>query len=253
MSAPGFASHDQIQQGMAWETPSAAVHLAPPSITPVGHEMDDAPSAAPPESLRVLVVAEDPLVRAGLAAILAELPDCRVVGQVAPDAELAPALDRLDPDAVVWDAGRSPTLPDLADLGEAAPPVLMLSPEGPQALRGAVAGVRGLLPRDADAPTLMAALRAIARGLLVADPAFAKGLPPSSDRAAVTLSEALTPREVEVLQLLAAGLPNKIIAERLGISEHTVRFHLNAIFGKLDAHSRTEAVTRAARLGMIVL
>jgi two-component system, NarL family, nitrate/nitrite response regulator NarL len=247
-----ITSHDLMDHGVAWGTPPAVVHLAPPSITPISHESDDVPSAAPPEILRVLVVAEDPLARAGLAAMLAELPDCRLVGQVAPDAELGPALERLDPDAVVWDAGRTAP-PDLADLGEGAPPVLMLSPEGPQAFRRAAGGVRGLLPRDVDAPTLMAALRAVAKGLLVADPAFAKGASPSSDQAAVTLSEALTPREVEVLQLLASGLPNKIIAGRLGISEHTVRFHLNAIFGKLDAHSRTEAVTRAARLGVIVL
>jgi len=87
----------------------------------------------------------------------------------------------------------------------------------------------------------------------VVDPGLARALPMLRARKGAVHSEALTPREAEVLQLVAAGLPNKLIAERLGISEHTVRFHLNAIFGKLDAHSRTEAVTRAARLGVIAL
>jgi two-component system, NarL family, nitrate/nitrite response regulator NarL len=87
----------------------------------------------------------------------------------------------------------------------------------------------------------------------VLDPAFTGALPSLRVPKGAGPLEALTPREAEVLQLVAAGLPNKLIAERLGISEHTVRFHLNAIFGKLDAHTRTEAVTRAARLGVIAL
>ena len=65
--------------------------------------------------------------------------------------------------------------------------------------------------------------------------------------------EDLTPRELEVVQLLAEGLPNKAIAKRLGVSDHTIKFHVNAILGKLGAQSRTEAVVRATRLGLIVL
>jgi DNA-binding NarL/FixJ family response regulator len=65
--------------------------------------------------------------------------------------------------------------------------------------------------------------------------------------------EDLTPRELEVLGLLAEGLPNKAIGLRLGISEHTVKFHVNAVLGKLGAQSRTEAVVRATRLGLILL
>jgi DNA-binding NarL/FixJ family response regulator len=66
-------------------------------------------------------------------------------------------------------------------------------------------------------------------------------------------AEALTPREQEVLQLLAEGLPNKTIADSLHISEHTVKFHVNAILSKLGAQSRTEAVVRATRLGLLLL
>ncbi len=235
---------DLTVPGAAWEVPSVAL---------IAHGVEDGPPVSSPGALRVLVVAEDALALAGLAAILAELPDCVVVGRVPPGAQLTHALDRLDPDAVVWDAGRAGGLPDLADLGEDAPPVLVLSPAAPPTRSGAAGGALGLLPRDADPSALAAALRAIAKGLTVVDPAFAGALPWPRARQDTALPEALTPREAEVLQLVAAGLPNKLIAERLGISEHTVRFHLTAIFGKLDAHTRTEAVTRAARLGVIAL
>ncbi|HZY06001.1 MAG TPA: response regulator transcription factor, partial [Anaeromyxobacteraceae bacterium] len=70
---------------------------------------------------------------------------------------------------------------------------------------------------------------------------------------APALDEPLTPRELEVLGLLAEGLPNKAIAARLGISEHTAKFHVNAILGKVGAESRSEAIVRAARLGLVVL
>jgi len=230
--------------GAAWEAPAVVL---------IGHEVEDGPPVSSPGTLRVLVVAEDALARAGIVAILAELPDCVVVGQVPPGARLTHALDRLDPDAVVWDAGRAGGLPDLADLGEDAPPVLVLSPAASPVRPGAAGGALGLLPRDADPSALQAALRAIARGMTVVDPAFAAAFPWPRTGQDTALPEALTPREAEVLQLVAAGLPNKLVAERLGISEHTVRFHLTAIFGKLDAHTRTEAVTRAARLGVIAL
>ena len=69
----------------------------------------------------------------------------------------------------------------------------------------------------------------------------------------VGVGSVLTPRESEVLQLLAEGLPNKAIAERLGISDHTAKFHVNAILGKLGASTRTEALAQAARLGLVLL
>ena len=221
----------------------------PVPVVLIGHGVDDLPPSGPLETLRVLIVAEDPLARAGLAALLADQPECRVVGQMAPGPDLAPVLERLHPDAVVWDAGRASTLPDV---GEATPPMLLLSPVDTPAAAGS-AGARGLLPRDIDAASLVAALRAIVRGLIVLDPAFARGRSLLAGEPSAAALEELTPREIEVLQLVAAGLPNKLIAQRLGISEHTVKFHITAIFGKLDAHTRTEAVTRAAQLGLIAL
>ena len=93
----------------------------------------------------------------------------------------------------------------------------------------------------------------MARGLTVVDPALAGAVFPARDRPLPAPVEDLTRRERSVLQLLAEGLSNKDIAARLDISEHTVKFHVNAILGKLGAHSRIEAVTRAARLGLLIL
>jgi DNA-binding NarL/FixJ family response regulator len=114
-------------------------------------------------------------------------------------------------------------------------------------------GVRGLLLRDVDATTLALALPAVARGLVVCDTTLVAGLFPARQPPFMSSTEALTPREQEVLQLLAEGLPNKTIADRLRISEHTVKFHVNAILSKLGVQSRTEAVVRAMRLGLLLL
>ena len=106
---------------------------------------------------------------------------------------------------------------------------------------------------------MAAALRAVAEGLVVLDGALADLLlPPADDDPADPAPggeplEPLTPREVEVLQLLSEGLSNKLIAGRLGVSEHTAKFHVAAILGKLHAGSRTEAVTIGVRRGLIMI
>jgi DNA-binding NarL/FixJ family response regulator len=209
------------------------------------------------DNVRVLVVADDPLARAGLAALLSGQAECIVTGQVSGDAGLAEALDVYRPDVVVWDLGwdPAPTLERLADLDDAQFPIVALLPDGALTLDAWVAGVRGLLLRDAGAESLVAGLLAVAQGLIVLDPALATDLLPVDEQQPdlSPLVEELTPREVEVLQLLAEGLPNKTIAHRLDISEHTVKFHVNGIMGKLGAQSRTEAVVRATRLGLILL
>jgi two-component system, NarL family, nitrate/nitrite response regulator NarL len=88
---------------------------------------------------------------------------------------------------------------------------------------------------------------------VVLEPEIARMLLPAAYSPEPAIAVELTAREQEVLQLLAEGLPNKAIARRLEISEHTVKFHVNAILGKLNAQSRTEAVVRAGRLGLILL
>src|SRR5207249_1167480 len=106
--------------------------------------------------------------------------------------------------------------------------------------------------RDADGPQLAAALQAVAAGLTAFDAEV--GAAVLRRRAsAEPPGEALTPREGEVLQLLSLGLSNKAIAARLGISDHTAKFHVNAILAKLGAGSRAEAIVRAARLGLVSL
>jgi DNA-binding NarL/FixJ family response regulator len=115
------------------------------------------------------------------------------------------------------------------------------------------AGARGLLLRETLSATLGAAVRAIIRGLIVSDSELSEGIPAFKAEERPFLLEELTPRELDVLSLLAEGLTNKAIAQRLRISEYTVKFHVNTIFRKLGAQSRTEAVVRAARLGLITL
>jgi two-component system, NarL family, nitrate/nitrite response regulator NarL len=96
-------------------------------------------------------------------------------------------------------------------------------------------------------------VRAVAQGLLALDESFATILLRDAPSPPEELAEPLTRRELEVLQLLSQGLPNKRIAQRLGISEHTVKFHVNALLGKLGVQSRSEAIVHAVRLGLVVL
>lgn len=213
------------------------------------------------DATRVLIVADDPLARAGLATALAAQPACLVVGQAAAQADLAAEVEAGQPDVVLWDLGWNPAMATarLADLAEELPPVVALAPMDGELERLAAtawqAGAAGLLPRAADAAAMAAALTAAAHGLLVLDRSFAGSavVPSSAGALGEPLVEELTPRELEVLQLLAEGLPNKAIARQLGISDHTVKFHVNAILGKLGAQSRTDAVVRATRLGLILL
>jgi two-component system nitrate/nitrite response regulator NarL len=207
------------------------------------------------DDLRVLIVADDPLARIGLVTLLADRPGCTVVGQMAEDADLLAELDVYRPDVVVWDLGWHPTpvVERLADLTDVGLPVVVLLADEADAADAQAAGARGLLLRHTDADGLLAALTAVGQGLIALDPSLAAALLPTGDRAPGPLVEELTPRELEVLQLLAEGLPNKAVAHRLGISEHTVKFHVNAILSKLGAQSRTDAVVRATRLGLIIL
>lgn len=217
--------------------------------------------------IRVLIVAKNLLVRTGLAAMLAARQDVLVVGQVAvPDDEgdtLANALDTYRPEVVVFDLGYDPaaTLPHVIPLVEAPISVIALLPDDdsvPLVLAAlGEAGAYGLLHNDSGADLLANAIRAVRGGLVAVEP----GLMEEIVRARHVVSPAdtlyqaddLTPRENEVLQLMAQGLTNKAIAHALAISANTVKFHVNAILSKLGAQSRTEAVVRATQLGLIVL
>jgi two-component system, NarL family, nitrate/nitrite response regulator NarL len=174
-------------------------------------------AAQPPPPLRVRIVAADPLRRLGLETIVTQ------------------AGHRLD------DAG-DVVLAD-GDV-EAADdqPVLALGAEE--------AGQAGRLPRDAMPAQIDAALRAVAAGLIVRSEEPPRRTFGSAEEAAVPL---LSPREVEVLALIGDGLSNKQVARRLGISGHTVKFHIESLFRKLAAGSRAEAVHKGLRRGLIEL
>jgi two-component system, NarL family, nitrate/nitrite response regulator NarL len=212
----------------------------------------------PERSLRILVVAADALTRAGLAAILATQSDLQSVGQLNPAEDLDNALAVFQPDVILWDVGyiADDSLDALAEFTQlsSAPtvPILALLADSTFATAVWQAGVRALIPRSAPIATLAAALQAAAANLIVLDTnAAGSVLVPAT--ALPSEVEPLTAREREVLQLMARGLPNKSIARELAISEHTVKFHVNAILSKFGAQSRTEAVVLASRAGLVML
>jgi DNA-binding CsgD family transcriptional regulator len=170
--------------------------------------------------------AADPVRREGLAAML------HTAGHL---------LTLENPDVVLCDID-----PDSRSPGEALAPVVALTD---RPLRGEQPA--GVLPRQVGAAQLDAALQAAAAGLLVRTPRQAQqdGFRPAADDP----SPLLTPREAEVLTLVGQGMSNKAVARALGISVHTVKFHLEALFAKLDANSRAEAVAKGLRDGVIEL
>jgi DNA-binding NarL/FixJ family response regulator len=212
-------------------------------------------------SLRVLVVARQPMARAGLRGLLAEVPGVEVVGMARSPDEATDQARARGPDVVLgaWDRGDLDNAVALTELlaSQGWPVVWLGDTPSPSDLQGLVrVGLRGFLLADAGSEDVYAALQAAAHGLLVVDPILARAVPglatsPLLDESAT--DGTLTDREREVLQLLALGLPNKAIARRLGVSEHTIKFHVGSILAKLDAGSRTEAVTRAARRGLLAL
>ncbi len=216
----------------------------------------------PPDVLRVLIISADSLARAGLDALLAALDDIAPSGHIAAANELAAALDVYRPDVLLWDCAWSPeplanTLLELEEVIGAsderrnAPPIIALVSGREQAQELWQAGQRAVLMRSVAPETLAAAIRAVTAGLCVISPHFAGDIPAVRSEGLSAPVEPLTDREREVLQLMAEGLANRAIARRLDISEHTVKFHANAIFGKLGVQSRTEAVVRATRAGLI--
>lgn len=208
----------------------------------------------------VLIAAPTAAASAGLAGLLGASKNLHVV--VGPAGlSLAEQIDAAQPDVLLLDVGAARAAARLSELGGAPrlPAVVILTDEvrpilGGEALR---AVGRAVLPRGATGEELVAAIEAAAAGLVVAHPDTLRTLQPvssSGERAgAAIVEQPLTPREIEVLGMMAEGLGNKIIAARLGISEHTVKFHIASMFAKLHAGSRTEAVTIGVRRGLIMI
>ncbi len=192
------------------------------------------------------MVAASPVIRAGLSALLAT-NNMTVVGSVSDlDALTIPA------DVVLIWSDRDPEL--LADkLLSSAIIVLVDEPDRRWIELVRNSSVQGILPRDATESEIIAGVEAVAKGLVVLHPEAIASLLLMQDSRVQNSIQALSGREIEVLEMLASGVGNKAIAKQLQISEHTVKFHVGSIMTKLDASSRTEAVTLGARLGLIML
>jgi len=224
-----------------------------------------------------IAAASSAIVRAGLESLLATSPALTVVGDSfglslsdeRASETLAAQINELRPDVVIAEfEGRvQDELERLFALtfeGEElhATPIVLLTDEYHDLLTNDAvrAGVRAALPRASTGDQIIAAVEAVAAGLFVWRPDSTDSLPnftPSRESTETVVStskvDALTEREVEVLGMLAEGLGNKAIAYRLGISEHTVKFHVSSVIAKLGASGRTEAVTIGIRRGLIMI
>jgi DNA-binding NarL/FixJ family response regulator len=175
--------------------------------------------------IRVRIETESAVTRAGLEALLQDQPGIEITHS------------RSAADVIIAE-----------DIAEADAPVVLLTDEA--SVRDALdAGVRGILPTNAAPAQIVAAIHAVSAGLIAVPAEESASVLPRL--AAEPMAEPLSPREAEVLDMLAEGLSNKEIAHRLAISEHTAKFHVNSILTKLNAGTRTEAVTRGIRLGLI--
>jgi len=207
------------------------------------------------ENLSLLLVSDDPLARAGLAYLLSEQLQCQIIDQMSSQSWFdQPELEgEYLPDVIVWDAGWEIS-PSVSEFETPTLPVLALVSDADLAAEIWTAmDIHAVLRREAKPEQIEAALRAVSQGLAVLDPAFLPQLSSVMTGSETGIQESLTPRELEVLQLLAEGKTNKAIAQELEVSSHTVKFHVTSLMGKLNAQSRTEAVVRATRLGLIAL
>lgn len=206
--------------------------------------------------IRVLIVDDHALVRRGLADLLATAEDIEVVGALADGSEAEAAAVALLPDIVLMDL----SMPGLDGIEAtravlAARPgtkVLMLTSfaENARILAALEAGAVGYLLKDAEPEDITRALHDAAAGGVPLSPRAARALLPANRPAGQAPADALTPREREVLALVAAGLPNKSIARRLAISEKTVKAHLTRVFVVLGVGDRTSAALWAQRHGL---
>src|SRR5215510_11952114 len=211
--------------------------------------------------MRVLIGASSEVVRAGLESLLATVPTFQVVGSF-PIATALAQFENLQPDIMLLDLespvdeAMSQAIESGSMVRNSALVILIDDPEFSVA-NALHSGVRAVMPRAATAEEIVAAIQASVAGLVVLHPdTFHSVLSPMPFGDQPELDPAdqiLSPREIEVLRMIAEGLGNKEIASKLGISDHTVKFHISSIFAKLGASSRTEAVTIGIRKGLIML
>ncbi|MDB4959257.1 MAG: LuxR family DNA-binding response regulator [Myxococcales bacterium] len=196
------------------------------------------------DPIKVALLTDDPLLRAGLSSLLAQVGTINIV-------------DRDAAEVALWDAGidGEKTMSKLTELRALQMPAVAVVRDQSEVGPALAAGARGVVLRDQVGPGIHAALAAVRSGLTVIDSALADSLLPAS-QVRTTNGKGrgeLTEREKQVVQLLSEGLSNKLIADRLGISDHTAKFHVNGVMMKLGASTRTEAVVEAMRRGLIRL
>ena len=213
--------------------------------------------------IRVFIVTASPLARSGLQQLLAN-PEIEIVGSAVDLDSTAGLLSEpeAEPDVIIVDASRDSgaTVANLSgggsDIGADIPIVVLEGTDngaGSDLLRQ---GARAVLPAGVSPAELIAALRAVTSGLIVLHPSAIAAIPHAAvntSRATEEWTEALTKREREVLQMLAAGLGNKEIAAKLNISDHTAKFHVGSILGKLGVSTRAEAVATGIRRRLVLL
>ena len=217
-------------------------------------------------TIRVLLVDDQPLLRTGFRMILSAEPDLSIVGEAGDGASAVEAARRLQPDVVLMDI-RMPGMDGIQATRALAGPgvenpakVLILTTFGldeyvVEALR---AGASGFLLKDAPPDDLVEAIRIVAAGEALLAPSVtrrlldrvASRLPPATENAIPALAE-LTDRELEVLKLIARGLSNAEIAEKLVVSETTVKTHVSRVLAKLDIRDRVQAVILAYETGLV--
>ncbi len=214
------------------------------------------------DTIRILVADDHPVVRDGLVAILSTQPDFEIVGEAANGLEVVKQVTTLQPDVVLLDLEMPEldgveALKQLQEKNAAVRVIVFTAFDTDERILGAVqAGAQGYLLKGVPRDELFKAIRVVHAGGSLLQPVVASKLLRQVSHSQESLTsnvETLTPREAEVLQLLAQGLQNKEIAARLVISERTVKFHVSSIMGKLGAGNRTEAVTIAAQQGLITL
>ncbi len=209
----------------------------------------------------MLLAAASSIRRAGLEALIKKAPLLKLVGSLQTTLAVTQYAAQLQPDVVLLDLENSDrqleSQPALPRIPSTFPVVALIDePSADWTAHALRSGVKAILPRDSGVDEILSAIQAAHAGLVLLDPAVSQNLaahiPTRTARPALALDD-LTPREVEVLRMLAEGLGNREMASRLGISDHTVKFHISSILDKIGAATRTEAVTMGIRRGIILL